>query len=169
MYGVIVAGWSSNSKYALLGSIRAVAQRVSYEVPLRFVQFSVGIFVSSLLIQEVRIFQDHGGALIFCILVRFIVWVVCILAETNRAPFDLVEGESELVSGFNVEYRGGAFALVYMAEYSRMLFNSLITGAIFFGVNEIIVSFIAFIFACFYVLIRAATPRMRYDKLMQVC
>ena len=169
VYGVIVAGWSSNSKYALLGSVRAVAQRISYEVPLRFVQFSITIFAGSILIQEVSEFQINGNVLILCIVVRFVVWVICILAETNRAPFDLVEGESELVSGFNVEYSGGAFALVYIAEYSRMLFNRLITGVLFFGVNELFISIIALVFACFYVLIRAATPRIRYDKLIYVC
>ena len=95
--------------------------------------------------------------------------MLCILAETNRAPFDFVEGESELVSGYNVEYRGGGFAVIFIAEYSRILLRRVIRAAIFFGGNEALVGFIIMVFAIFFVVVRASLPRLRYDKLINLC
>lgn len=169
VYGVIIAGWSSNSKYALLGSVRAIAQRISYEIPLGFVVICILFIVKSFIFQEINLFQENIHILFIVMPVIFVIWLICILAETNRAPFDFVEGESELVSGFNVEYRGGGFALIFIAEYARILLNSILTAIVFFGGNELWVSVVLIFFVVFFVWVRASLPRIRYDKLINVC
>lgn len=144
VYGTLVAGWASNSKYALLGALRAVAQTVSYEVSLALVLLGVILltFTFSCLGQGAfQFFTWH-----FLILGPLgLIWFVSCLAETNRAPFDFAEGESELVSGFNVEYRGGGFALIFMAEYGRIIFMRFLMCLLFLG-GMVDIVFYGFIF-----------------------
>nr|YP_009681501.1 NADH dehydrogenase subunit 1 [Gregariella coralliophaga]QDO71895.1 NADH dehydrogenase subunit 1 [Gregariella coralliophaga] len=169
VYGVMVAGWASNSKYALLGSVRAMAQSISYEIPLGFAVMAVLFVVSSFMLQEISMWQENSFIMLMLFPVIFIIWILCMLAETNRAPFDFVEGESELVSGFNVEYSGGGFAMMFMSEYATMLLNSLITATVFLGGSELFMSVAMMLFVVVFVWVRASLPRMRYDKLMGLC
>nr|YP_003934519.1 NADH dehydrogenase subunit 1 [Arcuatula senhousia]ACY00232.1 NADH dehydrogenase subunit 1 [Arcuatula senhousia] len=168
-YGVMLAGWSSNSKYALLGSVRAVAQSVSYEVPLTLVMISVCCSLGSMWCQEVKEIQDGLFSLGFLLDMEGMIWLICMLAESNRAPFDFVEGESELVSGFNVEYSSGGFAMVFMAEYASMLFNSLFFCVLFIGGSGAMLMLATTLVALGYVWVRGSFPRMRYDKMMNLC
>lgn len=164
IYRVVVAGWASNSKYALLGAMRGVAQRISFEVVMSLVLLATVYSAGLLSITYIKSWQSGGGFSFSLLFVPFfIVWLVCILAESNRAPFDFVEGESELVSGFNVEFRAGAFALLYITEYSGMLFNRIFSAAIYFGGSDIFVSLFSVFFIYFYVWVRATLPRYRYD------
>lgn len=171
VYRVLLSGWSSNSKYALLGAIRAVAQTISYEVRIALV------FIALLLIMFTFDLSDLGNSGVFIwsaftLPVIFVLWLITCLAETNRAPFDLAEGESELVSGFNIEYGGGEFAFLFIAEYGRILFMSALTACLFIGgyfrgiglLNLVKVLFIAFVFLW----VRGTYPRMRYDVLMSL-
>lgn len=170
VYGVILAGWSSNSKYSLLGSVRAIAQRISYEVPMTFTILSVIFTLKSFWCEEVKGFQAGGLFMfVFMGLASSCVWLICILAETNRAPFDFVEGESELVSGFNVEYGGGGFAIIFMAEYRAILFNSLFFVVLFLGGPDFFLGVLAIVVVLFFVWVRGTVPRIRYDKLMKLC
>lgn len=130
VYSIIGAGWSSKSKYALLGALRAVAQTISYEIRLGLILLSLILWVGSFSL------VDFGSAQSFCPflipqLPLFVMWFVSRLAETNRAPFDLTEGESELVSGYNVEYSGGPFALFFVAEYSKIIFMNALRVLLF--------------------------------------
>lgn len=167
VYAVLGAGWSSNSKYALLGGLRSVAQTISYEVSLALVLLSFIFLVECYDLYSFCLWQ---GSLwfIFLIFPLRIVWFASCLAETNRAPFDFAEGESELVSGFNIEYRGGGFALIFIAEYSRILFIRMLSAILFFGGNVENPAFYLFvIFLAFsFLWVRAVIPRFRYDKLM---
>lgn len=166
IYGVVMCGWSSNSKYAYLGRVRAAAQFISYEVCIVMIVLAI-IFVCGdfnfYAIGEVGFLRlGIFGPL-------FVIWIVTVLAETNRAPFDFVEGESELVSGFNVEYSGVCFAIIFIAEYRMVLFMRMITGAIYLGGVEMGVMFrclITLLVAYFIVLCRGGLPRYRYDLLM---
>nr|YP_006576246.1 NADH dehydrogenase subunit 1 [Perna viridis]AFK75948.1 NADH dehydrogenase subunit 1 [Perna viridis]UJM44260.1 NADH dehydrogenase subunit 1 [Perna viridis] len=169
VYGVMVAGWSSNSKYSLLGAVRGVAQSISYEVPMTFVVLMVAFCIGSLWLQEVKMGQENMFSILTMSLLSSGVWVTCMLAETNRAPFDFVEGESELVSGFNVEYSSGGFAMIFMAEYGAMLFNSIFFITIFLGGNELLMSVSTMVWVLFFVWIRGTVPRIRYDQLMGLC
>lgn len=170
VYAVIVAGWSSNSNYALLGGIRSVAQTISYEVRLRLVLLSFLYLIISLNILDFIKFQDGLWFLFICLPLR-IIWLVSSLAETNRTPFDFAEGESELVSGFNVEYRRGGFALIFMAEYSRILFMRVISVILFLGGDVMSWGFFLKIglVAFFWLWVRGTLPRYRYDKLIYLC
>ena len=171
VYGTIVAGWSSNSKYALLGALRGVAQTISYEVSITL------ILLRPLIIYTCFNMNDFYRILLSIPIILFIpifyIWVVSILAETNRTPFDFAEGESELVSGFNTEYRGFQFALLFIAEYTRIIIIRLFSASFFFhsligmiGRLGLIVGcvFISFIF----IWVRASFPRIRYDKLINL-
>lgn len=129
VYTTLVAGWASNSKYALLGSLRGVAQTISYEVRIALV--IMGALVLLVRLNFVVIYQGLNVGVIFMCFPLFIVWFTTILAETNRTPFDFAEGESELVSGFNTEYRRGTFALIFIAEYLNIIVIRLFR-AIFF-------------------------------------
>nr|BAN70246.1 NADH dehydrogenase subunit 1 [Chrysomallon squamiferum] len=172
VYGTLLAGWGSNSKYALLGAIRAIAQTISYEVSLALILlFSLFLSFSLSLVD----IQECQSLVWFCFLLfpLSMVWLVSCVAETNRAPFDFAEGESELVSGFNVEYGAGGFALIFMAEYANILLMSLLTcciffgGPFFFGLSLDIISSLKVLFFCFvFVWIRVTLPRFRYDLLM---
>ena len=171
VYGTLLAGWSSNSKYALLGALRAIAQTISYEVSLAL------ILLFSLFIREtfnILEIKSFNGLIWLGLLLSPIalVWLVSCIAETNRAPFDFAEGESELVSGFNIEYGSGGFALIFIAEYANILFISILTAALFFGGRRFLISddIILFIktlfFSFFFVWARATLPRFRYDLLI---
>nr|YP_009648861.1 NADH dehydrogenase subunit 1 [Notospermus geniculatus]QCZ36411.1 NADH dehydrogenase subunit 1 [Notospermus geniculatus] len=173
VYGTLVAGWASNSKYALLGSLRAVAQTVSYEVSMILVLLSGVYLVGTFNFVDFFFFQESGVFLfVFCSLVS-LVWFVTTLAETNRAPFDFAEGESEIVSGFNIEYSSGGFALIFMAEYGSILVMSVLTGVFFFGADSVVVFSVSGVFLLkglffgfSFLWVRGSLPRFRYDKLM---
>nr|ALO76843.1 NADH deshydrogenase subunit 1 [Adoretus sp. ADO01] len=170
VYTIMLAGWSSNSNYALLGSIRSVAQTISYEVSLALILLSFLYLILSLNIFDFMMYQNVVWFLFLCFPLSMI-WLVSSLAETNRTPFDFAEGESELVSGFNVEYSSGGFALIFMAEYASILFMSMMCVMLFMGGN--IFSFMFFmklVFMSFvWVWVRGTLPRYRYDKLMYLC
>nr|ALO71057.1 NADH deshydrogenase subunit 1 [Aleocharinae sp. 6 EF-2015] len=167
VYSVMIAGWSSNSNYSLLGGLRAVAQTISYEVSLSLILLSFLLMILSLNFMDLLLYQFNLW-FIFLFLPLSMIWVVSSLAETNRTPFDFAEGESELVSGFNVEYSSGGFALIFLAEYTSILFMSLLCVMLFLGAD-----FLSFIFffklsfmAFFWIWVRGTLPRFRYDKLM---
>jgi NADH-ubiquinone oxidoreductase chain 1 len=132
VYTVIVAGWASNSNYALLGGLRAVAQTISYEVRLALILLRFILLVGGFNLIDLGVNQERIW-FIFLIYPLSLAWLASILAETNRTPFDFAEGESELVSGFNVEYRSGGFALIFISEYARILFIRLIFSLLFLG------------------------------------
>nr|WHM51861.1 NADH dehydrogenase subunit 1 [Heterotermes tenuis] len=167
VYTVMVAGWSSNSGYSLLGGLRALAQTISYEVSLAFILFSFVVLVCSYNLVYFCLFQVYAWLIFFSFPLSF-VWFISCLAETNRTPFDFAEGESELVSGFNIEYGGGGFALIFLAEYASILFMSLLFCVIFLGCDlysllfYVKLSLVSFLF----IWVRGTLPRFRYDKLM---
>lgn len=171
VYGTLVAGWASNSKYALLGALRSVAQTISYEVRMVLILLSRVFIILRYNLSDFSMWQYFIWVSLVCLPVSFI-WLVTSLAETNRAPFDFAEGESELVSGFNVEYRGGGFALIFMAEYARILLMSIVTVVFFFGgsfgffVGDILFVLKSVVVAMFFLWARGSLPRMRYDRLM---
>jgi NADH-ubiquinone oxidoreductase chain 1 len=162
-----MAGWASNSNYALLGGLRAVAQTISYEVRLALILLSFVFLIQRYHVLDFRKFQEGVWFIVLTIPLA-IIWFASCLAETNRTPFDFAEGESELVSGFNVEYRSGGFALIFLAEYARILFMRMLFVVIFLGSNIYRILFyiklgvLAFIF----IWVRGTLPRFRYDKLM---
>nr|YP_010155483.1 NADH dehydrogenase subunit 1 [Haemagogus tropicalis]QQX45063.1 NADH dehydrogenase subunit 1 [Haemagogus tropicalis] len=167
VYTIMVAGWSSNSNYALLGGLRAVAQTISYEVSLVLILLSFIFLIGNYNFLNFYMFQKYVWFILFCLPLS-LVWFASCLAETNRTPFDFAEGESELVSGFNVEYSSGGFALIFLAEYSSILFMSMLFSVIFLGSDIYSMFFflkltlISFLF----IWIRGTLPRFRYDKLM---
>nr|QXT45759.1 NADH dehydrogenase subunit 1 [Heptageniidae sp. YW03BF02] len=167
VYTVMIAGWASNSNYALLGGLRAVAQTISYEVSLALILLSFVFLVGSYSLLDFQIFQGYCWFL-FVTLPLALAWFASCLAETNRTPFDFAEGESELVSGFNVEYSSGGFALIFMAEYASILFMSMLFGVLFLGCNVMDFDFyIKLVFISFmFIWVRGTLPRFRYDKLM---
>nr|YP_010491877.1 NADH dehydrogenase subunit 1 [Ontholestes orientalis]UWM92663.1 NADH dehydrogenase subunit 1 [Ontholestes orientalis] len=167
VYTIMIAGWSSNSNYSLLGGLRSVAQTISYEVSLSLILLSFLFLTLSLDIMEFMKYQDYTWFIFLCLPLSMI-WFVSSLAETNRTPFDFAEGESELVSGFNVEYSSGGFALIFLAEYSSILFMSMICVILFLGGD--IYSWMFFLklslMSFFWIWVRGTLPRFRYDKLM---
>jgi NADH-quinone oxidoreductase subunit H len=181
-YGVVLGGWSSNNKYSLLGALRAAAQIISYELPLGLTLLSVVLIVGSLNLNDIVGFQGYWP-LIVLQPVGFILFLIAILAENNRSPFDLPETENELVSGFMTEYGGIKFALYFIAEYTAMVVNSAIVTTVFLGgwkwpavlsnIHPLIgvgLFLVKVLFVLFlYVWIRASTPRVRYDKFMKFC
>nr|ALO71221.1 NADH deshydrogenase subunit 1 [Trapezodirus sp. 1 EF-2015] len=167
VYSVMVSGWSANSNYSMLGCMRAIAQTISYEVSLILILLSFLVMLLSFSIIDFMIYQKIIW-LLFMFFPLSLVWLVSSLAETNRTPFDFAEGESELVSGFNVEYSSGGFALIFLAEYMNILFMSILCVVLFLGCD--IYSFSFFIkisiFSFFWIWVRGTLPRFRYDKLM---
>lgn len=182
VYGIIIAGWASNSKYSFLGSLRSAAQMVSYEVSIGFVIVTVLLLTGSLNISKI-IEAQQGGLLHWNLLPLFpmaIIFFISALAETNRSPFDLPEGESELVGGYFTEYSGMSFALFYLGEYAAMILMSAMAAILFLGGWYAPVQFldwvpgpiwfafkIAFVLFCF-LWVRATVPRYRYDQLMRL-
>ena len=181
VYGVIIAGWASNSKYAFLGAMRSAAQMVSYEVSMGFVIVSVLLCVGSLNLTDVVLAQRHIWFFI-PLFPMFIVFFISILAETNRSPFDLPEGESEIVAGFFVEYSAMTFGLFFLGEYANMILMSALTTILFlggwlapFGVVPFTwvpgpIWFILKVCVCLFVFVwvRGTLPRFRYDQLMRL-
>nr|YP_009544127.1 NADH dehydrogenase subunit 1 [Cosmoscarta dorsimacula]AZJ53302.1 NADH dehydrogenase subunit 1 [Cosmoscarta dorsimacula] len=166
VYSVMICGWSSCSIYALLGSLRSVAQTISYEVSLALILLSFIFLIDSYNLLDFYYYQNIW--FFFLSVPLFSCWISSCFAETNRSPFDFAEGESELVSGFNVEYSSGGFAFIFLAEYSSIIFMSVLSVIIFFGCDLssyfffVSVSFICFVF----IWVRGTLPRYRYDKLM---
>nr|YP_010538608.1 NADH dehydrogenase subunit 1 [Sclerogryllus punctatus]UYE92202.1 NADH dehydrogenase subunit 1 [Sclerogryllus punctatus] len=167
VYSMMLAGWSSNSNYALLGGLRAVAQTISYEVSLVLILLNYVVLIGGFSMNLLYMYQYFVWFFFLCIPL-FFCWFSSCLAETNRTPYDFSEGESELVSGFNVEYSSGGFALIFMAEYSSILFMSMLTVFIFFGgdVFSIFFYFMLVFMSFIFIWIRGTLPRFRYDKLM---
>jgi NADH-quinone oxidoreductase subunit H len=181
VYGIIIAGWASNSKYAFLGSLRAAAQMVSYEVSIGFVIVTVLLCVGSLNLTEI-VRAQSGLWFVIPLFPMFVIFFISALAETNRAPFDIPEGESELVAGFFVEYSSMSFALFFLGEYANMILMSALTTILFLGgwlppldmapFNwlpgplwfALKVAFCLFVF----IWVRATFPRYRYDQLMRL-
>nr|CAH59788.1 NADH dehydrogenase subunit 1 [Orna nebulosa] len=167
VYTVMISGWSSNSNYSLLGGLRSVAQTISYEVSLVFIMMSVIIFIMDFNLMMLSVYQNMIW-FFFLMIPLSLSWFSSSLAETNRTPFDFAEGESELVSGFNVEYSSGGFALIFMAEYSSILFMSMLYSLMYLGGYDLNIMFymklslISFLF----IWVRGTLPRYRYDKLM---
>jgi NADH-quinone oxidoreductase subunit H len=189
VYGMIIAGWASNSKYAFLGALRSTAQMVSYEISMGFALIGVLILAGSLNLSEIVLAQQ-GGVLDWFwlpLLPLFIVYIISGLAETNRAPFDVAEGESEIVAGFHVEYAGSGFAIFFLAEYANMILISALTalmftggwlspfegipvlgdtflgeGSIFWFLSKTVVFMFIFLW------VRATFPRYRYDQIMRL-
>nr|YP_009647929.1 NADH dehydrogenase subunit 1 [Poecilimon luschani]QBZ37730.1 NADH dehydrogenase subunit 1 [Poecilimon luschani] len=167
VYTVMIAGWSSNSNYALLGGLRAVAQTISYEVSLALILLSFVFLIESYCLMDFINLQNYSWFM-FISLPLMLAWFASCLAETNRTPFDFAEGESELVSGFNVEYSSGGFALIFMAEYTSIMFMSMLFCVMFLGGD--VFSFLFFVklagLAFAFIWVRGTLPRFRYDKLM---
>ncbi|MGD8623646.1 MAG: NADH-quinone oxidoreductase subunit NuoH [Anaerolineae bacterium] len=179
-YGIVLGGWSSNNKYSLLGALRAAAQMISYELPLGLSLLGVVLLVGSLNLRTIVEYQG-GWPLVALQPLGFLLFLIAILAESNRSPFDLPETENELVSGFMTEYGGIKFALYFIAEYTAMVVNSAIVATIFLGgwkwpavISDLHplagvglflakVTFVLFL----YVWIRASVPRVRFDKFMR--
>jgi NADH-quinone oxidoreductase subunit H len=179
VYGIIIAGWASNSKYAFLGALRSAAQMVSYEVSMGFVIVTVMLCVGSLNLNDIVLAQRTIWFAI-PLFPMFIIFFISGLAETNRAPFDLAEGDTEIVAGFFVEYSAMSFALFFLGEYANMILISATTTVLFLGGWLSPLPFVPFtlipgvfwfllkIFACLFVFlwVRATLPRYRYDQLM---
>ena len=174
VYAILMSGWSSNSKYPFLGALRAAAQMISYEVSIGLIIISVILCSGSLNLIKIIQTQEQTIWFIFPLLPSGFMFFISCLAETNRAPFDLPEAESELVSGYNVEYSSMSFALFFLAEYSHIIFMSFLFALMFMGGWSLIISaniyltlkgtFIVFLF----VWVRTSFPRLRYDQLMNL-
>nr|YP_010633947.1 NADH dehydrogenase subunit 1 [Homalogonia obtusa]WBP69678.1 NADH dehydrogenase subunit 1 [Homalogonia obtusa] len=167
VYGIMLSGWSSNSNYALLGGLRSVAQVISYEVSMIFIMFNFIIFVISYNLLDFMYYQVYVW-FAFLNIPLFFCWMSSCLAETNRSPFDFAEGESELVSGFNVEYSSGGFAFIFLAEYMNIIFMSMLTVVFFLGCNLWSLTFYlkVVLMVFWFIWVRGVLPRFRYDKLM---
>jgi NADH-quinone oxidoreductase subunit H len=190
VYGVIIAGWAANSKYAFLGAMRSAAQMVAYEIAMGFALVGVILASQSLNLGEI-VARQQGGLLSwnwFWLFPLLIVYFISGVAETNRAPFDVAEGESEIVAGFHVEYSGIAFALFFLAEYANMILISALTAVFFFGgwlspvagwplglgdslIGQPSIGWLLlkiFVFLFFFLWFRATFPRYRYDQIMRL-
>nr|WBR66424.1 NADH dehydrogenase subunit 1 [Microphysogobio wulonghensis] len=176
VYSILGSGWASNSKYALIGALRAVAQTISYEVSLGLILLSVIIFSGGYTLQTFNTTQESIWLLAPAWPLAAM-WYISTLAETNRAPFDLTEGESELVSGFNVEYAGGPFALFFLAEYANILMMNTLSAVLFLGsshfpnmpeLTTISLMIKATFLSVVFLWVRASYPRFRYDQLMHL-
>jgi NADH-quinone oxidoreductase subunit H len=189
VYGLIIAGWASNSKYAFLGALRSSAQMVSYEVAMGFALIGVLILAGTLNLKEIVLAQQGGvfDWFWFPLLPLFVIYVISGVAETNRAPFDVAEGESEIVAGFHVEYAGAGFAMFFLAEYANMILISALTAVMFAGgwlspfegipfIGDTFLGegsifwFLAKTVFFMYLFLwwRATFPRYRYDQIMRL-
>ncbi len=188
VYGVILAGWASNSKYAFLGSMRSAAQIIAYEIAMGFALVGVLMVAGSLNLQEIILSQKGGifNWLWLPLFPLFIIYLISGIAETNRAPFDVSEGESEIVAGFHVEYSGIAFAMFFLAEYMNLILISILVSIMFFGgwlspfESSFLEGFFAWVpgfvwlaiktlaFIFLFLWLRATLPRYRYDQIMRL-
>nr|YP_010586944.1 NADH dehydrogenase subunit 1 [Asychis amphiglyptus]UZZ45812.1 NADH dehydrogenase subunit 1 [Asychis amphiglyptus] len=170
VYTILGAGWSSNSKYALLGAVRGVAQTISYEVSMALILIAALCVSQSFNVS--KIISESQTLPCLMMMPLLITWFITCLAETSRTPFDLAEGESELVSGFNTEFSGSGFAFIFMAEYANIIIMSLLTAAIFLVMNfnifitSLLIPITTTIISLVFIWIRATMPRIRYDHLM---
>nr|YP_009353119.1 NADH dehydrogenase subunit 1 [Campephilus imperialis]ANT45640.1 NADH dehydrogenase subunit 1 [Campephilus imperialis] len=176
VYSILWSGWASNSKYALIGALRAVAQTISYEVTLAIILLSTIVLSGNYTLSTLATTQEPLY-LIFSSWPLAMMWYISTLAETNRAPFDLTEGESELVSGFNVEYAAGPFALFFLAEYANIMMMNALTSILFLNPSwlnppselfPIILASKILLLSSGFLWIRASYPRFRYDQLMHL-
>jgi NADH-quinone oxidoreductase subunit H len=193
VYGIIIAGWSSNSKFSFMGAMRASAQMISYEIPMGFVMVVILMVSGSLNFSDIvagqgrGMFASHGAAILswnwLPLLPLFVIYLTSALAECNRAPFDVVEGESEIVAGHMVEYSGMGYALFMLAEYANMILVSFIGAIMFLGGWQAPFSFLefggafggffwlfakAFMIVSLFIWVRATFPRYRYDQIMRL-
>ena len=160
VYGTLGAGWRSNSKYSLLGAVRAVAQTIRYEVSITIILLSSIMFIIYDVSQKKQLRVGTWLAIIF------LLFLVSVLAEANRSPFDFAEGESELVRGFNTEYRSVIFVIVFLAEYIAIIFISILTSILFLITNYTEIIIFTGVIGFFYIWARGTLPRFRYDQLM---
>jgi NADH-quinone oxidoreductase subunit H len=176
VYGIIVAGWSSNSKYSFLGALRSTAQMISYEVSIGFIITNICVLTGSFNLNDIIIAQRHAWYILSSFPI-FILFYISMLAETNRHPFDLPEAEAELVSGYNVEYSSMSFALFFLGEYSNMLLMSAFSTVLFLGgwlppffssSGSFWFSFKMVLGITFFIITRSGLPRYRYDQLMDI-
>nr|YP_010554736.1 NADH dehydrogenase subunit 1 [Arctopsyche spinescens]UYO79369.1 NADH dehydrogenase subunit 1 [Arctopsyche spinescens] len=167
VYLIMLSGWSSNSNYSMIGSLRAIAQTISYEVSLIVMMLGLIMLVYDFNLLNLKIYQTWSW-FIFLLFPISLIFFCSLLAECNRTPFDFAEGESELVSGFNIEYGGSEFALIFLSEYSSILFMSGLFSMLFLGSNldSILFYFKLMIVSFLFVWVRGTLPRYRYDKLM---
>ncbi len=181
VYGIIIAGWASNSKYAFLGAMRSAAQIVSYEIAMGFAL--VGVLIAAGSMNMVDIVQAQSGGIwnwfFLPLLPLFVIYFISGVAETNRAPFDVAEGESEIVAGFHVEYSGAPFAVFFLAEYANMILIAALSATLFAGgwlsplpaliPDHSLWFFLKTFFFCFlYLWFRSTFPRYRYDQIMRL-
>nr|YP_002735056.1 NADH dehydrogenase subunit 1 [Neuroctenus parus]ABZ02072.1 NADH dehydrogenase subunit 1 [Neuroctenus parus] len=166
VYGVLISGWSSNSMYSFLGGMRALAQTISYEVSMSLIVICYLLLTGSFDLKDFCVYQDFW--FFFLSIPMFVCWFASCLAETNRSPFDFAEGESELVSGFNVEYSSGGFAYIFLSEYMNIIFMSVLTVLVFFGghFGSVYFYIMCLFFVFLFIWVRGTLPRYRYDKLM---
>nr|UOU85070.1 NADH dehydrogenase subunit 1 [Micropterna sequax] len=169
VYFMMISGWASNSNYAKLGSLRGMAQTISYEVSLAIILLSLLVLIGGFNISEFIVYQEYAWFFFFIFPLALIMFA-SMLAELNRAPFDFIEGESELVSGFNIEYGGGGFALIFLAEYSSIIFMSMLFVVMFLGGMDFSIMFYFKLMGLgfSFIWVRGLLPRYRYDKLMNL-
>ena len=179
VYGILLAGWASNSKYAFLGCCRSVAQMISYELPMGLIVLTAAV-ISHSLNWNVLVETQQSVWFLIPLWPLALIWFICCLAETNRAPFDLPEAEAELVAGYNVEYSSMGFALFFIGEYANLILMSTVTAILFFGGTQSILGILAFLPGPFwlslktllvlftFIWVRATLPRYRYDMLMNL-
>nr|YP_010852301.1 NADH dehydrogenase subunit 1 [Desmaulus extinctorium]WGH72833.1 NADH dehydrogenase subunit 1 [Desmaulus extinctorium] len=175
VYGTLLAGWASNSKYAFLGALRAIAQTISYEISMALILLYPLFLGCSFSFFEIQDSQKFIWFILLFFPIAYM-WFVTCLAETNRAPFDFAEGESELVSGFNIEYGSAGFALIFLAEYANILVMSLFSSLLFLGgsymffftQSDFFLVVKTFLVSFLFIWLRASFPRFRYDLLMQL-
>nr|YP_009859617.1 NADH dehydrogenase subunit 1 [Iphisa elegans]QKK36729.1 NADH dehydrogenase subunit 1 [Iphisa elegans] len=174
VYSILWSGWASNSKYAMLGAMRAIAQTISYEVTLAIILLATILTAGNFMTQTLTTTQEYHWAVMFAWPLAMM-WFISTLAETNRAPFDLTEGESELVSGFNVEYAAGQFALFFLAEYSNIMAMNTLTTLLFINPGhtqpEVFTMSLLIkttLLTAVFLWVRASYPRFRYDQLMHL-
>nr|BCG67125.1 NADH dehydrogenase subunit 1 [Amblyomma testudinarium] len=165
-YSILIGGWSSNSKYSLIGAYRGFAQIISYEVCMAMLLISLALISEGFSIKNFILIQENLS-IFFSMMLIMLIWLTIMLAETNRTPFDLTEGESELVSGFNIEYGSWLFAMIFMAEYGMIILVSMMTNYLFFGFLNFN-NFFTLTLMMLFVLIRCTYVRFRYDKLMMM-
>nr|WQF69073.1 NADH dehydrogenase subunit 1 [Amblyomma nodosum] len=165
-YSILLGGWSSNSKYSLIGAYRSFAQIISYEVSMAMLLISLTLMTGSYSMLSFLTLQEKFKIFTGMTMI-FIVWMTILFAETNRTPFDLSESESELVSGFNIEYGSWLFAMIFMSEYGMIILVSLLTNYTFFGVMNLS-NLMTLLIMILFIIIRSTYTRFRYDKLMMM-
>ena len=168
VFSIIMAGWGSNSKYGFIGSVRATSQMISYEVSLGLIIMNLSIICYSLDLIKVSYYQEACVSLILPLLPIFFLFFISLIAETNRAPFDLAESESELVSGYNIEYAGFIFALFFLGEYSHIIFSSYLICILFTSSTSLSLFLKSVLIIFIFIWVRSSFPRFRYDHLMHL-